>query len=83
MRHVIIYQLADHAATLAILIQAKTPVRNRFRADVLKTAENRVLFGDLECLPENLDSDQPFVRPKNLIRSIYSDSFHDLRSGRL
>jgi hypothetical protein len=67
MRFFFIRQLAGDAAVLAILIPAETPVGNSFWADVLKTAENRVLLGDLERLPENLDVDQPFVRTKYLV----------------
>jgi len=81
VRLVIVHQLANYAAILAILIPTKASVRNGFRTDVLKAAENRVFFGDFEYLSEDLDSDQPFVRPKNLSRSICPDFFRDLRYG--
>jgi hypothetical protein len=76
---VIVHQFANYAATLAILIQAKPPVRNGFRANVLKAAENGVLFRDVERLPEDLDLDQSLVRPKDVVRSIYPNRFLDLR----
>ena len=75
---VIIYQFASHAAILAILIPAETSVGNGFRADVLKTAKNRILFGDLERLPKNLDVDQAFVRAKYLIGPTRANCFRDL-----
>ena len=69
-RLVVVNQFAHHAAILAILIPAEPPIRDGFRADVLKAAENRVLFRDLEGLPEDLDFNQPFIGPKNLTRSV-------------
>jgi hypothetical protein len=54
---------------LAILVPAETPVRDRFRADVLEAAENGVLFGDLKRLPEDFDVYESLVRAENLIRS--------------
>jgi hypothetical protein len=79
VRLVLVRQFAGHAAILAILIPAETSVGNGFRADVLKTAENRILLGDLEGLAENFDLDQAFVRTENLIRGIRARCYRDLR----
>src|ERR1700682_5073036 len=75
----IIPQFAGHAAILAILIPAETSVGNGFRADVLKTAENRILLGNLERLPKNYDLDQAFVRAEHLIGPTRAACFRYLR----
>jgi hypothetical protein len=59
-------ELSDHAAILAVLVPAESSVGDRFRADVLKAAENRILFGDLKRLPQDLDFHQALVRPEDL-----------------
>jgi hypothetical protein len=55
VRAVLIGEFPDDAAILAILIPAEAPVRDSFRANVLETAQNRILFGDLKRFPHNLD----------------------------
>jgi hypothetical protein len=70
MRTVFIGKFSSHAAVLAILVPAKTAVRNRFRADVLKAAEDRILLGNLKGLSQNLDFDEAFVGAKNLAPAI-------------
>ena len=66
MREVFIGELADDAAILAVLIPAKTPVRDSLRTYVLKAAKNRILLRDLEGFPHDLDFDKAFVWAKNL-----------------
>ena len=66
VRLLFIRQLPDDAAILAILIPAEAAIGNRFRADVLEAAQNRVFFGNLKRFPKNLDLHQPFVRAKYL-----------------
>ena len=80
MRAVFIGEFSDHAAILAVLIPAKTPVGNRFRADVLKAAKNRVFFGDLKSLPHDFDFNQPLVGAKNLSGSVRRSCFRHLGS---
>lgn len=81
MELVIVHQLADHAAILAILIPAEAPVGNRFRADVLKAPEYGVLLRDLESLPQNLDFHQAFIGAKYLRRRSGRSLFGYLRFG--
>jgi hypothetical protein len=76
---VLIRQFAGHAAILAILVPAETSVGNGFRADVLETAENRILLGDLERFAKNLDLDQAFVGSKDLIGHARAHCFRYLR----
>src|SRR6266850_833206 len=76
---VLIRQFAGDAAILAILIPAETSVGNGFRADVLETAENRILLGDLERFAKNLDLDQAFVGSKDLIGHARAHCFRYLR----
>jgi len=59
-------QLSDHAAILAVLIPAEASIGDGFRADVLKAAQNGVLFGNLKRLTQNLDFYQPFIGAKYL-----------------
>jgi hypothetical protein len=66
VRAVFVCEFADDATILAVLVPAESPVRNRFRADVLKAAENRVFFRNLESFPQDFDFDEPLVRAKNL-----------------
>jgi hypothetical protein len=66
MRSFFIGEFSDHAAILAVLVPTETPVRDRFRADVLKAAKNRILLRDLERFAHNLDFDKAFVGAKNL-----------------
>jgi hypothetical protein len=66
VRLVFIQQLSSDAAILTILIPAEPSVWNRFRADVLKGAQDRVLFRNLESLSEYLDFDESFVGSKYL-----------------
>jgi hypothetical protein len=47
---VVVGQLAGHAAILAILIPAETPVRNGLWADELEAPQQRVSLGHLEFL---------------------------------
>jgi hypothetical protein len=70
MRTLFVGEFSDDAAILTVLIPAETPVRDGFRADVLKAAKNRILLGDLKSFPHNLDFDQSFVWSKNLRRPI-------------
>ena len=70
VRAILVRQLADNAAILAILIPAEASVGNGFRADVLKRAENGVLFRDIKRLPQNLDCNEPFIWAKYLRRPI-------------
>ena len=70
MRLVIVHEFAGDAAILAILIPTEPAVGDRFRADVLKTAENCIFFRDLEGLPENLDFHQTLIGTKYLSRSV-------------
>jgi hypothetical protein len=58
---IVIRQLAGNAAVLTILIPAKTPVRNRFRTDELKTSQKRVTLRHLELLPHDGDVHQLFI----------------------
>jgi len=69
VRAVFIRQFSDHAAILAILVPAETPVRDGFGADVLKGPKNSVLFGDFKRFPKNLDLYETLIRAKNLSRS--------------
>jgi hypothetical protein len=80
---VVVDQFARDAAILAILIPAETSVGNGFRADVLEAAQDRILFGNFERLPENLDGDEPLVWAKYLIGTARTDSFLHLRIDRL
>jgi hypothetical protein len=57
MRALFISEFSDNAAILTVLIPTEAAVRNGFRADVLKAAKNRILLGDLESFPHNLDFD--------------------------
>jgi hypothetical protein len=66
VRAIFIGKFSDDAAVLTVLIPAKAAIGDGFRTDVLKAAKNRILLGDLESFPHNLDFDQTFVRPKNL-----------------
>jgi hypothetical protein len=75
MRAVFIREFSDHAAILAVLIPAETPVRDRFRADVLKAAKNRILLRDLKGFAHNLDFDKSFVGAKNLSAARGGDCF--------
>ena len=61
-RLVVIGKLAGDAAILAILIPAEAPVGDGFRADKLKTAQQRVAFRHLELLAKDGDLNQFFVR---------------------
>jgi hypothetical protein len=79
VRLVLIRQFAGHAAILAILIPAEPSVGNGFRADVLKTAENRILLWNLERFAKNVDRDQPLVGSKDLIGPARANCFRDLR----
>jgi hypothetical protein len=79
VRLVLVGEFCDHAAVLAVLIPAETPVRNGFRADVLKTTKNRIFLRNLEFLPQDRDFDQPFVGPKNLRRPSGRSRFRRLR----
>src|SRR5713101_3819305 len=54
---VVIGQLAGYATILAFLIPAEASIRNRFRADELKTSQERVPFGHLELPAKNGDFD--------------------------
>jgi hypothetical protein len=63
-RLVIIGELASYAAILAILIPAEAPVRNSFRADELKAAQQGIAFRDLEFSTEDIDVHKLFVRTK-------------------
>ena len=78
MSLVFVRELAYHAAVLAILIPAETPIGNRFWADVLEAAENCVLFRDLESLPKDLNLHQSFVRAENLICPAGTGNFRPL-----
>jgi hypothetical protein len=66
VRALFIGELSNHAAILAILIPAESSVGDGFRADVLKATKDRILFGNLERLAQNLDFHQPLVRPEDL-----------------
>jgi len=55
MREIFIGEFADDAAILAVLIPAKTPVRDSLRTYVLKAAKNRILFGNLKGFPQDFD----------------------------
>jgi hypothetical protein len=66
VRALLVGELSNDAAILAILVPAESSVRDRFRADVLKAAQNRILFGNLESFPQNLDFHQALVRPEDL-----------------
>jgi hypothetical protein len=80
VRALLIRQLSNDAAILAVLVPAETPVRDGFRTNVLKASKDRILLGDLENLPKNFDLNQPLVRPKNLARSARSGRFRHLWS---
>jgi len=80
---VFVRKFADHAAILAILVPAETPIGDCFRADVLEATENGVLFGDLERLPEDFDVHQSFIRAENLIRSARIRQFRPVNIGLL
>ena len=54
----------DDPAILAILIPAEAAVRNRFRADELEAAQQRIALGHLEFLAHDGDVDELFVRTK-------------------
>jgi hypothetical protein len=64
---VIVGKLAIDAAILAFLIPAEAAIRNRFRADELKRAEQGIALRDEKRLPENRDFDELFVRPKDFV----------------
>src|SRR6476620_9784946 len=51
-RVIVIRQLASYATVLAILVPAKPAIRNRLRADELKTAQKRVPFRHLKFFPK-------------------------------
>jgi hypothetical protein len=70
VRAVFIGEFCDHAAILAVLIPAEAAIGNSFRANVLKTAKNRILLGNLKGFSQDRDFDQAFVGPKNLRRPI-------------
>jgi hypothetical protein len=72
-------QFSGHAAILAILIPAEPPVRDGFRADVLKASKNRIFLGDLERLTQDLDVDQSLVWTKNLCGPTRANHFGYLR----
>jgi len=74
----LIQKFACNAAILAILIPAKTSVRDRLRTNVLKTAENRILLGDLERFPQDLDLDQAFVGTKDQVGPARGNYFRHL-----
>jgi hypothetical protein len=63
-RLVIVGKLTGDAAVLTILIPAEAAVRNCFRTDELKAAQQRVAFRDLEFLAHDDDIDEFFVRTK-------------------
>src|SRR6202022_2444496 len=65
-RFVVIGELAGNTAILALLVPAEAPVRNRFRADELKTAQQRVPFWDLKFLSQYRDLHEFFVRAERL-----------------
>ena len=60
----IIGQLAAYAAILAILVPAESPIRNRFRADKLKTTQQRVAFRHLKFFPHDGQVHQLFIGTK-------------------
>jgi hypothetical protein len=75
MRALFVGKLSGDAAILAILIPAEAAVRDRIRADVLKTTKDRVLFRHLEGFPKDFDFDEAFVRAKYLARFPRGDLF--------
>ncbi len=81
MRLVIVHQLADHSAILAILIPAEASVGNGFRAEVLKAPEYGIFLRDLKSFPENLDLHQAFIGTKYLSRRCGRSRFGCLRFG--
>jgi hypothetical protein len=63
---IVVEELAVDAAILAFLIPAKSAVRNCFRTDELETAQNGVLLGNQERLPQDTDFYQPLEWTENL-----------------
>src|SRR5713226_4760616 len=64
VRLIFIWQLARHAAILAILVPAKAPIRYRFWTDELEAPQKRIPFRDLKLLPEDRYVHQLFIRTK-------------------
>jgi len=61
---VVIGQLALDTTVLAILIPAEATVGDRFRADVLEAAQERIFLGNFEGLAKDGDFNQAFEGPK-------------------
>jgi hypothetical protein len=63
-RLIVVRELAGNATILAVLIPAKTAVRNGFRTDELEATEKRIALRDLEFLAHDDDINEFFVRTK-------------------
>src|ERR1022692_4331313 len=58
------HEFAFDATILAILIPTEAAIGNGFWADELEAAQERILFGHLECPSEDFDGDETLVRTK-------------------
>jgi hypothetical protein len=65
-RGVVVGELADDFAVLALLIPAEAAVGNRFGADVLEGAEKAVFLRDVEGAAEDGDRNEPLVGTKDV-----------------
>jgi hypothetical protein len=63
-RFIVIRQLGLNAAVLTVLVPAKTAVGDRFGAQELKTAQQRILVGNFHGLTQHLDFNQVLVGPE-------------------
>jgi hypothetical protein len=82
-RLVVIGQLAVDATVLAILIPAEAAVRNRFRAEVLEAAQERILLRNFEGLAEDGDFNQALEGPERLGHNALCASNRIQQEGRL
>jgi hypothetical protein len=65
-RAIVVGELADDLAVLALLIPAETAVGDGLRADVLEGAKEAVLLGNVKGAAEHGDGNEPLVRAENV-----------------